>query len=460
MCGIAIVESDSQAARIKHRGLTYGSVDLGSKTGAHFCLPIQTNESSVRQPVELLNGNYLFYNGELFDYPLDRYESDTEYIVDFFNRKPSLDQIIAEINNWEGFWAIVIIDKDRNEAFCFTDPLGKKQLYINDFGEIASEIRPLIRDDFPETIYWDSVYFSEIKKWGYNINRRTPYTHIHRLQPNCIYWIDLSNPKKHRVYNEYFDFKTNLPDENLEQLIKRAVRQRLISRNYPISCLISGGLDSSIIAKELVDLGADVTFFTVENGETEFVDELASYLDINVKYLDYKMSDDFYEAYWANETPVDLGSVVPQFELFKAVKKEGFRITLSGDGADELFGGYKRINKYDSQASDIFDELTYYHLPRLDRLSMYHTLELRSPFLNLPIVKYALNLESSLRINKFCLKLFYKDKLPESIIDRPKEPLKNPDIRIDKFKYIREVVAQFPEMLHNKLVNKPRFYGE
>jgi len=71
----------------------------------------------------------------------------------------------------------------------------------------------------------------------------------------------------------------------------------------------------------------------------------------------------------------------PQYHLFEAIKGgTNTRIVISGDGADELFGGYRRINEYDSQKSDVFHELTYYHLPRLDKLSMAHTLELRNPF--------------------------------------------------------------------------------
>jgi hypothetical protein len=106
-----------------------------------------------------------------------------------------------------------------------------------------------------------------------------------------------------------------------------------------------------------------------------------------------------------NESPIDLGSVIPQFHLFEAVKKfSGYRFVLSGDGADELFGGYKRIHEFDSQKSDIFDELSYYHLPRLDKMSMAHTLELRSPFLNLDIVRFALHLPLQWRKDKQILK--------------------------------------------------------
>jgi asparagine synthase (glutamine-hydrolysing) len=145
-----------------------------------------------------------------------------------------------------------------------------------------------------------------------------------------------------------------------------------------------------------------------------------------------------------NETPVDLGSVIPQYHLFEAVKKEsGYRIVLSGDGSDELFGGYSRIHEYDSQQSDVFEELPYYHLPRLDKMSMAHTLELRSPFLNLDIVRFALHLPLEWRTDKKILKDTFGPMLPDSVVNRKKEALKNPEIKEDKLKYRQKAVDLF-----------------
>jgi len=149
--------------------------------------------------------------------------------------------------------------------------------------------------------------------------------------------------------------------------------------------------------------------------------------------------------YW-NETPIDLGSVIPQYHLFKAIKDNSdHRIVISGDGADELFGGYRRIHEYDSQASDIFEELTYYHLPRLDKMSMAHTLELRSPFLNLEIVRFALNIPLEWRKDKKILKDTFGPLLPEEIVNRDKAPLKNPGIKEDKIAYRYKAINLFLE---------------
>jgi asparagine synthase (glutamine-hydrolysing) len=136
--------------------------------------------------------------------------------------------------------------------------------------------------------------------------------------------------------------------------------------------------------------------------------------------------------------------VVPQYLLFDAIKKgTNTRIVLSGDGADEMFGGYRRIDEYDSQGSDVFHELTYYHLPRLDKMSMSHTLELRNPFLNLELLQMALNLPMDLRKHKSILKKAFKGLVPDSVIDRKKHPLKNERIVKDPMEYRIESIERF-----------------
>jgi asparagine synthase (glutamine-hydrolysing) len=148
-------------------------------------------------------------------------------------------------------------------------------------------------------------------------------------------------------------------------------------------------------------------------------------------------------AQW-NESPIDLGSVIPQYHLFESIRKNtDYRIVISGDGSDELFGGYSRIHEYDSQKSDIFQELSFYHLPRLDKMSMAHTLELRSPFLNNDIIRFAMHLPLEWRTDKKILKDTFGPMLPDSVVNRKKEALKNPEIKENKLAYRQKAVGLF-----------------
>ena len=146
--------------------------------------------------------------------------------------------------------------------------------------------------------------------------------------------------------------------------------------------------------------------------------------------------------------PVQSWSFVGQWAISKACKQ---RVLFTGVGADELFGGYKRINEFDSQGSDVFHELTYYHLPRLDRMSMAHTLELRSPFLGHEVVRFALGLPFELRKNKEILKRAYRGDIPDEIIDRKKEALKNDKIKKDPLKYRKKVLDLYQKSVENFL---------
>lgn len=462
MCGILITKDGSEAIlnSISHRGIEKTIVEKDGVFLCHHRLPIQTSDGdSWAQPIELSPGIFLLFNGEIFNYDKERFTSDTDYLTNLFGRYQggSFEMFCAlflpTIQTWDGFWAITIYDSKSGEVIVFTDPLGKKPLYFNESGEISSEIKSLIFSTSPI----DEIFISGVRKWGYNKNERTPFSDVKRFLPNNIYFYNIHNPEFKSVYSEYYKgFSSGIPElkdasyeEHVDWLWNKmfeSVTNRLVSKNYPISLLISGGLDSSIIGGILHELQADVRWFSIENGEKYYVDLMAKHFSKTITFLDYSMDEskikEIYQKW--NESPIDLGSVIPQYHLFEAVKKSGdYRIVLSGDGADEIFGGYKRIREYDSQKSDIFDELTYYHLPRLDKMSMSHTLELRNPFLNLDIVRFGLSLPKEWRTDKKILKDTFGPMLPEEIVYRPKEALKNELIKEDKIAYRYKAVDLF-----------------
>ena len=462
MCGILLTLDGSEASldAIKHRGIEKTVVEKNGVFLCHHRLPIQTSDGDDwNQPKEIAPGIFLMFNGEIFNYDRSFYSSDTDYLCNLFSvyRGGSFEMFCAmfipHIQTWDGFWAITLYDANTQDVIAFTDPLGKKPLYYSEKGEICSEIKGLAYNQSPI----DHTFISEVKKWGYNVNNRTPYTDVKRFLPNTIYYYNLNSPEFKTTYPEYYKIWNHpIPqligksyEDHMEWLWAKmfeSVRNRLISKNYPISLLISGGLDSSIIAAILEGTGSDVTWYSIENGESEFVNILSKKFNKKVNFLQYNMDESLNQEIYQiwNETPIDLGSVIPQYHLFKSLKENSdHRIVLSGDGADELFGGYKRIHEYDSQGSDIFDELSFYHLPRLDKMSMAHTLELRNPFLNLEIVNFALHLPLEWRKDKKILKDTFGPLLPDEIVNRKKEALKNPGIKEDKLAYRYKAIDLF-----------------
>jgi len=462
MCGIFInIDGDNKRLKsIFHRGIESNVIERDGVFLSHVRLPIQTQDGDGwKQPIELSPGIFLLYNGEIFNYDSTSFGSDIEYLCQTFSSwkggsfQMFCSMFLPKIQTWDGFWALAIYDSKTKDVFCFTDPLGKKCLYVNEDGELASEIKAVKHWFSPI----DSHFISTVRKFGYVTDDSTPYKDVKRILPNVIYYYNLEIPSFKTTYSNYyrgFNFQIEELisadyDSHMEWLwtkLFESVQNRLISKNYPISLLVSGGLDSSIIAGILAQLAPEVKWFSIENGESRYVDILSKFHQKTVNFLDYNMDESKVEKIYKqwNESPIDLGSVIPQFFLFEAVKNHGdSRIVLSGDGADELFGGYSRIHEYDSQFSDVFDELRFYHLPRLDKLSMAHTLELRNPFLHLDLVRFALHLPKEWRTDKKILKDTFGPLLPSEIVDRPKEALKNPKIKEDKLKYRQRAVDLF-----------------
>lgn len=460
MCGILISLNDSEEKimSIAHRGIEHLTIKENGVYLTHHRLPIQTLDGDVwQQPIEISEGVYLLFNGEIFNYDSKIYSSDTEYLVDLFRgwSGSSIQLFTANylphILTWDGFWAIVIYDANTKDVIAFTDPLGKKQLYKNDLGEVSSEVKAL-KSSLSRL---DTHFISTIRKFGYNRDLNTVYDNVKRLQPNAFHHWNLLSPTFLTSAPGYYNFMHpiySLAGEDYEAHMNwlwdkmfESVKSRTIVTKYPTSILVSGGLDSSIIAGIMYYQNLDTKWFTIENGETEYVNLLANEFKKTPVYLDYSMSDDHSFIYqkW-NESPIDLGSVIPQYYLFDAIRKNSdLRVVISGDGSDELFGGYRRIHEYDSQVSDIFDELTYYHLPRLDRMSMAHTIELRNPFLHHDIIRFALSLPLEWRTDKKILKDTFGPILPSEIVDRKKEALKNPEIKKNSLEYRYSVVEKF-----------------
>lgn len=449
MCGILITKRPVNPGVIGHRGtevkqIGFCNTGQGTQRGlilTHTRLPIQTvGGDKWGQPIQLQDGGYLLYNGEIFNCP-DWYQNDVEYLWDLFNHKTTKEA--ADIaNRWDGFWAIVRIHPN-GVMEAFTDPLGKKQLYYNSLGEICSEIRPIV----PDLDKFNPVYRSQVMKWGYHIGNETPWLDVNRVIPGHIHFWNTEG-KVTVEQSAYFRWQPLEGKPNLEQLMFDAVLRRVqtLGEHRP-GVLLSGGLDSSIVADFLASFCSRADYYYIDNEEGKYAQEMAQRLDVELIPLEYNPEEaNLEDIYKWNETPIDLGSVVPQHLLMEATAKKGNRVVFTGDGADELFGGYSRAKEYDSQHSDIFDELPYYHLPRLDRASMRYTVELRNPFLSHDIVRYALFHTPRLsRINKSVLRGTFGRYLPSEITWGKKRALKNPVLRKDPLEWRKKVDHIFYE---------------
>lgn len=453
MCGIAISNTPGMVNKIMHRGVEAKEIYVGRQWVGHVRLPIQTEKGdSWAQPIKLwgkAQGRYLLYNGEIYNYP-ETYENDVAYLADLFSSM-DLAGVMHEANNWDGMWAIAIVGP--GVVTCFTDPLGKKQLYYNTKCEVCSEIKPLVDDR--KAI--NPFYRSEVFKWGYNADELTPWSGVFRVMPNAVYTFYpglFSEPEI--SYKNWFSWSPDtfsdgfplreLDNTSLERAgelvryyLELSTTRRMLSKDHKLGVLLSGGLDSSIVAYILAQNGADMVLYSLDNEEGIYAKKMAEKLGLSGRHVlipgGHSRAWDEPEILGAlhyNETPIDLGSLVPEHQMLGHVKED---IVITGDGADELFGGYRRNALYDSQLSDVFQELTFYHLPRLDRASMRYTIEMRTPFLGHDVVRLALRLPREHRTFKNVLKEAFRCYIPGEILDRPKLPLKSNSLKADPDKW-------------------------
>jgi len=441
MCGINLVltqhsaKIDELAMALSHRGIRTQTKSYFNCHAhlSHTRLPIQGLDPKYDHPLRI--GRYsCAFVGEIFNYKrLDpNAESDLLVLLKQFASIGNVFNLVCD-----GFWSAIFIDHQEGLIHVITDDLAKKPLYIRkDPLGISSEINPLkmLGKNTP-----DEIYFGAVAKWGYCIEDRTPYNEIKKIPPLT-----------HLVINPYLKqiVKTiNLvplipTKRNLRKELTKAVQNRLVS-DIPISLLLSGGLDSTIIFELVKQFTKNFTVFHVDNDESGYLNFL-DFKGIEVKELSFKDTPPE-EALWWNETPVDLGSVRPQYALSNAIAEHKLNVAISGDGADELFGGYGRMKYYDSQWSDIFHELVYYHLPRLDKLMMANTIELRNPYLARRVIECALTLPYKDRKNKNYLKKIFEDLVPEPILNRKKKALKIDELKEDPFQYRLNLIKQFKE---------------
>jgi len=383
---------------------------------AHQSLPfVNLNKNIAIQPYFNKKNVPFMLVGEIFNYKnFGDYKNDTEAISDVFEKKG-----LEGFHLFDGFWSFVTVIN--NHIFAATDYLSQKPIYYRTDLEILSSEIDILKKYGKLTP--NHLFLSNVLKWGYDPRPETPWNEIKQIPPGCYYY-------KGQIYT-YWDWdkvdKTNLKKDLFDSTNNRLNGKR------DVSLLFSGGLDSTIIYSLIKQSKNKIKLIHVENNEIKWVNSVLNF---------YKSYDDLVliknenistkESLIIHQSPVDLGSVKPQISMAKKLKEIGFYTTLTGDGADELFGGYKRSALYDSQFSDIFMELPYYHLPKLDRTMMRFTIESRSPFLSPKIISHALTIPHSKRNGeKKVLKELFKNDIPKIILNRDKKPLKNKHIEID-----------------------------
>lgn len=440
MCGIAgIFNSLSSAATLEkeiqfmlctmqHRGYSKFETSNGPgwQLGANRLEIVdrenghQPKYSSDRSIAVVFNGEIynfkelkqeLIKNGYVFDS-----DTDTEVIANGYHYwKNHLFDLL------DGMFAILIWDDNSDTFVAARDPMGVKPLYYTkDSGKFffASEVKALLDKSIDIRVFPPGYYV---------IGNNEPV----RYYKNKILTLNSSLKENACV---------------LRGLIRRAVEKR-IKTNLPVAVFLSGGVDSSIIAYEAFRQHPDVTAFSIGDFNAEDVllsKKLCECLRIpfiHIPTSSEELLSLIPEVIWALESfePNHIRGGTLSYVLSREVAKRGYRIALCGEGADELFGGYREFGialaqgETEKNISQLFDrfiaELHKTQLQRVDRTSMRFTLEVREPLLDKHILDFAQSLPLNQKIsfsndstyqNKIVLRESYRGLLPDWIIDREK----------------------------------------
>jgi len=209
----------------------------------------------------------------------------------------------------------------------------------------------------------------------------------------------------------------------------------------PLGVILSGGLDSSLVLMHAAQVHADCVALTIGapgSPDISYARRLAAELGVRHEVIELSPRDirlaEIREAIRICELSEygDIINAVVSVPLLRRAAELGIRVILTGDGSDELFGGYAMYRSTSpAQARRLFvhklENLGRTELQRLDRAGLAHGVEVRVPFLDPELVELAMRLPMRMKvrdgIDKWILRQAFADVLPYYIWSRPKSPM-------------------------------------
>jgi asparagine synthase (glutamine-hydrolysing) len=379
MCGIAGVLGPSYFRPISLRGLQHrGPDERGTWTDdkeqiwlGHVRLSILDLSQAGHQPMECVGGRYIIvFNGEIYNFLELRKElevvgyrfksdSDTEVIPAAYDRWG-----IECLHRLNGMWAFSIWDCLRKEFWLSRDRFGEKPLYYYRRGDdfvFASEVKAihgwLGRQAALDTGVIQSICSGQFEWHGTD---RSYLNDVHSLPAGHLLWKGRNDWRVHRWY-QLEPFRVQVPKslpeqiEAFRELLGNACHLRLRS-DVPLGTCLSGGVDSSsitaIIHKGWKSHGQRSAqnyhqafcagFSGTSLDETEKAQQLAGAVGADLKIHEITPPDAYklLEAIGNYDGPAHSLAFYPIWELYGFIRKNGIKVTLDGQGPDEMMGGY------------------------------------------------------------------------------------------------------------------------
>jgi asparagine synthase (glutamine-hydrolysing) len=406
MCGIAgywdVKHSDNReqlqsvVAKMRdtlmHRGPDSAGLWVDEKTGiafGHRRLAILDLSEHGHQPMSSASQRFVIsYNGEIYNNleikqqlttaglaPVWRGHSDTEVILAAFEAWG----IAAALEKMVGMFAIALWDKQEHLLYLIRDRIGEKPLYygwVGDYLLFGSELKALkLHHAWQQSINRDALGL--LMRYNCIPAPFTIYENIYKLEPGHMLIV---NSDRTFTKHKYWDLKAIINDpqtknnfatpaeavDSLEAILSQAIKQQMLA-DVPLGAFLSGGIDSStVVALMQAQSSNPVKTFTIgfadaNFNEAEQAKKIAKHLntDHTELYLSAEQTraiipdlSTFYDEPFADS------SQVPTYILAKMTRQH-VKVSLSGDGGDELFAGYNRYSAIPS----IWNKIRYFPLP-------------------------------------------------------------------------------------------------
>ncbi len=324
----------------------------------HTRLAIQDLTPMGNQPM-IHNGLYISFNGEIYNhlelrkkYDLNHSShSDTMTILLLYEKIG-----MAMLQEFDGMFAFCLYDTNAEKVFLARDRTGKKPLYIwqkKDILVFSSELNVLYQVTRP------SINRSAINDYlylGFHFKTQTPYEDVWELENGTFYQIDLITQDRHiekwfditSIYIKKLDLTETEALELLDTKLTKAVKCRLESSDVEVGSFLSGGIDSGLVTAIASNHMNNLKTFTVRipgaYDESELALKVAQkyntiHTPIDISYDHLQL--DFEKIIGNYGEPFCDDSAIPSYYVSETAKKH-ITVVLNGDGADELFGGYRR----------------------------------------------------------------------------------------------------------------------
>ncbi len=372
MCGIAgILHLDHRpvdvrsvlqmAAQIRHRGPDGTGATVDGPVGlGHTRLSI-IDLAGGAQPMATRDGSHqVTFNGEIFNYLELREQliglghqfatrSDTEVILHAYQQWG--DRCVEHFN---GQWAFALWDRRRRRLFLSRDRFGIRPLYYTSGAGrflFASEVKALAADE-QVTLRLDPVGLNQVFTYWTTLAPRTVFEGIEELPPGHCLAVEDGQLRCWRYWQLDYDPDSTLNErqaaETLLDLLSDAVRLRLRS-DVPVGAYLSGGLDSSVTAAlirqvtetplETFSVAFDDAAYDESRFQRMMVERLGTrHHELRCSYGDIGAA--FADAVFHAERPILRTAPVPLYLLARRVRQQGYKVVVTGEGADEILGGY------------------------------------------------------------------------------------------------------------------------